>query len=82
MLNLIHSSSFFFIDIPTLPFSDKDMKYKDLIERFKGYEDEDVSIVIGHLDCVSFFPASDGNKEIISLASEREEPFKAFEVCL
>ena len=55
------------------------MKYKDLIKRFEKYADEEVSIVVGFGDVV-FFPVSDGNVEIIHLAQEDEEPFKAIEI--
>ena len=55
------------------------MKYKTLIKRFEKYADEEVSIVVGFGE-VEFFPVSDGNVEIIHLAQEDEEPFKAIEI--
>lgn len=55
------------------------MKYKTLIKRFEKYAEDEVNIVCGK-GCVHFFPVSDGNIEIISLAEGEREPFKAKEV--
>lgn len=55
------------------------MKYKTLIKRFQKYAEEEVSIVCEN-GCVHFFPASDGDIEIISLVEGENEPFKAREV--
>ena len=55
------------------------MKYKDLIKRFEPFAEEEVSLVIGKGD-VAFFPASDGDKEIIHLADSGSEPFWAYEI--
>lgn len=57
----------------------RNMKYKTLIKRFEKYADEEVSIVAGYGDVV-FFPASDGNIEIIHLVDSNKEPFRAREV--
>lgn len=57
------------------------MKYKDLIEIFSKFADEEVSIVTC-LGNVIFYPASDGDKEIIVLGIENDEPFKAFETSM
>ncbi len=55
------------------------IKYKDLIKRFEPYAEEEVSLVISKGD-VAFFPASDGDKEIIHLADSGSEPFWAYEI--
>lgn len=54
------------------------MKFSELISRFQPYADEEVSIVMA-LGAVTFFPVSDGNKDIITLQPEDEEPFRAIE---
>lgn len=55
------------------------MKYRDLIKKFEKYADEDVSIV--HcLGDIHFYPASDGDIEIVTLELGVGEPFLAREV--
>lgn len=51
------------------------MTYAELIKIFEPYKDEEVSMVASE-DEVYFYPASDGNNEIVGLLADEEEPFR------
>lgn len=55
------------------------MTYRELIERFEKYADEEVSMIASY-GYVAFFPASDGNIEIVHLMQGVEEPYRVTEI--
>ena len=54
------------------------MTYRDLIKKFEPYADEEVSMITC-MGTVRFYPVSDGNEEIVSLAYVDEDPYPAYE---
>lgn len=55
------------------------MKYKDLIQIFEAYAEEEVSMIASRKDVV-FFPVSDGDIEIVHLRHTLKEPCRAYRV--